>query len=126
MTRRNKDGRSAGGVAKPTVKSRPASGQLMATSLASTPITEANISGSLQADGAPGIEAFGVAIVRGAVTTTYVVGPSVAIDDHGVQRGPFGEVDRVPDEGDVGVGVFDPVIDLVVGRLGGGIRGQCH
>ncbi|KAL0067794.1 hypothetical protein AAF712_005234 [Marasmius tenuissimus] len=101
-------------------------GQLMATSLASTPITEANIGGSLQAGGASGIEAFGVTVVRGAVATTYVVGSSVAIDDHGVQRGPFGEINGIPDESDVGVGSLDPVVDLVVGRLRGGIRGECH
>ena len=112
------DGIGAGGVTEPTIQSHSAIGILVAKSIAVASIAETDVCGGTQAVRTGGVEALGIAVVDGAVASTDILRPPVAIDYVGVQGSSFGEVDGVPNEGEVRIGGGDPVVDLVDGCLG--------
>ena len=62
-----------------------------------------------------GSEAGGAAVVHRARAAADVVDARVAVGDHSVLRGARGErVDRLADDGELGIGGLDPMHHLVV------------
>ena len=115
-SRGHRDGLSAGRVAEPVVKARPATRQVVAAVRASAAVAEPDVVRRREAVRVRSVEARRPPSVHGACAAADVPDARAAIGDGGVLRSARGErVDRLADEGEVGVGVGDPVHHLLVG-----------
>ena len=108
----------AGGVAEPAIQPGSTAGVLVARATASTTVAKSDIGRREQAVGSRSVEAPGIAVINGAVSTADVVRASTAVDDSGVQSRTVDErvgSVGVGNEGQLGIGSSEPVVELGVG-----------
>lgn len=113
---RNKDGLSSRSGAKAVVKGSSATGDLAARATTTRTVAEADVGRSRQAICARGIDTCAATVVNGAMPSANVVLPRVAVDNPGGTAGDgvTSVFSATPDEGELGIGGGDPVVELLV------------
>ena len=117
LGRGHQNGLSPRGVAEAVVQVGPTGGELVAAVTAPTTVAEPDVVRRGEAVRAWGVQAGSPAVVHGARAPTDIDRPLVAEGDHGVLgRAGSQRVGRLADEGELGVGVREPVHHLLVGH----------
>ena len=114
-SREHQNGLSAGGEAEAVVEAGATRRQLVAAMAAPRTVAELNVVRCGKAVRPRGEDASGATVVHGARAAAGAADAGAAVVDHGVLRGAWSEwIDRLADEGELGVGGLEPVHHLVV------------